>query len=90
MKTFNYSYIALGLSIVLMLAVITGSKTSSEGATTLPLLTLLVITEFAFIVTAIGVYVGTKHILSVGIKPAYLIATIICALLSVRFLFFWN
>jgi len=88
MKTINYPYIALGLGIILILVVVTGSKTSSEGDTTIPLLTLLVISEFAFIVTAVGTYIGTRHILSGGIKPVYMTVTIICALLSVSFLFF--
>ena len=87
MKTSNFPYIALGLGIILLLVVITGSKTSNEGAATIPLLTLLVISEFAFIVTAIGVYIGTRHILSTGIKAVYITVTIICAILSVRFLF---
>lgn len=88
MKTFNFPYIALGLGIVLMLVVMKGSELNSEGATTIPLLTLLVVTEFAFILTAIGVYIGTRHMLSTGIKTVYMTVTIICAILSVRFLFY--
>ena len=86
MKTYNFPYIASGLGIFLMLVVIAGSITSSEGVLTIPLLTLLIISEFAFIVTAIGAYIGARHMLSVGIKPVYITVTIICAILSVRFL----
>jgi hypothetical protein len=70
-----------------MLVVVKGSELNSEGATTIPLLTLLVISEFAFIVTAIGTYIGARHMLSAGIKTVYMVVTIICAILSVRFLF---
>ena len=46
-----------------------GSVTGDDGATAMPLLTLLVVSEFAFFVTAVGAYLGVMQILSVGIKP---------------------
>ena len=86
MKTVNLPYIALGLGLLLILVVTKGSETGSDGATALPLLTLLIISEFAFFITAAGVIFGVKHICSVGIKPVYTITIILCALLSVRFM----
>jgi len=64
---------------MLMFAVINCSKTSSKGGTTFPLSILVLICEVAFIVTELGAYVRTRRILSIGIKPAYIITTILCA-----------
>ena len=86
MKSSNFPYIASGLGLFLLLVVMKGSEPASDGATALPLLTLLIISEFSFIVTAVGAYIGLKHIRSVGIKPTYMIITVVCILLSVRFM----
>ncbi len=87
MKTYNFPYIALGLGMILMLAVMKGSAIRGEGETALPVLTLLIMSEFAFFVTAAGGYIGIRHSLSTGIKPVYTVITALCILLSVRFLF---
>lgn len=87
MKTYNFPYIALSLGLLLMLAVMKGSEIRGEGETALPVLTLLMISEFAFFVTAAGAYIGIRHSLSTGIKPVYTMITALCILLSVRFLF---
>lgn len=86
MKSYNFPYIALGLGLFLMLVVMKGSELGDEGHTNLPILTLLFVSEFAFFVTAIGGYIGIKKILAIGIKPVYLIITIFCVLLSIRFI----
>lgn len=86
MKTFDFPYIASGIGLFLILVVMKGSEPGSDGATALPLLTLLIISEFAFIVTAIGAFIGLKHLWSAGIRPAYMIITALCILLSVRFM----
>jgi len=86
MKKINFPYIALGLGLFLMLLVVFGSKTQGEAGTVLPLLSLLVMSEFAFFVTAIAAYIGVSHIVSTGIKPLYAITTLLCLLLSLRFM----
>jgi hypothetical protein len=88
MKTFKFPYIALGFGLFFMLVTVKGSEINSDGSTLLPLLTLLVVSEFAFFVTAAGVYIGVKHIYAVGIKPLYTFITLLCALLSIRFMLF--
>ena len=88
MKKINYPYIALGLGLFLMLVVIKGSEIRADGATAIPLLTLLIISEFAFFATAAGVYIGVKHILSDGMKIVYTAITVFCFLLSVRFMMY--
>jgi len=85
MKKSNFLYIALGLGILLVFVVNKGSQID-DGKTSIPLLTLLAISEVAFIVTAIGAYIGIREIRSNGFKLIDTTITIFCALLSARFL----
>lgn len=87
MKTINFPYIAAGLGLMLMLVVMRGQQLDSDGQTVLPLLTLLVVSEFCFFVNAIGLYIGAKQIKSAGFQALYTVTTILCALLAIRFLF---
>jgi len=86
MKKINFPYVALGLGVFLMLIVVFGSMTQGETGTVLPLLSLLVVSEFAFFLTAIAGYIGVSHLISTGIKPFYAITTLLCLLLSLRFM----
>jgi hypothetical protein len=85
MKQENFPFIASGLGLFLMLLLIKGSETGEDGSTLIPLLTLLVVSEFAFIVNAIGAYLGIKHTLANGLKPLYAVVTLLCALLAIFF-----
>ncbi len=87
MKASHFPYIALGLGLTLLLAVIKGSEQTSEGETLLPLLTLLLMSEFAVIVNAIGAYLGIKQIRTAGATPAYTLIIFTCMLLCVIFLY---
>lgn len=87
MKTYHFPYIAVSLGVVLFLIVLQGSQAVGDGYK-LPLLTLLIVSEGAFIITAIGVYTGIKYRTQVENKLLYTIATILCLLLSIRFLTF--
>ena len=86
MKTFNFPYVALGLGLFLMLLLVKGGEVGPDGAVLLPLLTRMIISEFAFFVTAFAVYIGVKHIRVIGMKPVYTSATLLCLVLSARFL----
>ena len=86
MKVTLFPYLAVVLGIILMMIVITGSSTGTEGGPAIPLLTLLVISEFAVFVTAIGAFLGFKHFRSASHKPVYLAASVTCALLAIRFM----
>ncbi len=46
MKTQDFPYIALALGAFLLLVVLKGSQIGSDGLSYLPLLTLLVVSEF--------------------------------------------
>lgn len=86
MKKFNFPYIALGLGLFLMLVVYKGSVIGDNGGTSIPLLTLLAISEVAFFVTTIGAYIGVKKILSDGVRLIDAVIAICCALLAIKFL----
>jgi len=86
MKTINFPYIALSLCSILLLLVLRGRHIGPDGATEIPLLTLLVVSEFSFIVTAIGAYIGFKECRSKGIVSIYTLATVSCLLLSIYFM----
>ena len=86
MKTIHFPYIALALSSFLLLVVSKGSQVGADGLTLMPLLTLLVVSEFCFFVSSIGTYIGIKNIKSFGIRSVYALSTLLCALLSIRFL----
>ena len=87
MKTHYFPYIALGSGLFLLLVVSVGNKTGTEGETILPLLTLLIVSEFSFFITAIGVCIGVRHSLAFGKNPIYIFVTAGCALLALRFIF---
>ena len=86
MTKINFPYIAFALGLVFTLVVMKGSETNDSGVTSLPLLTLLVISEFSFFVTAIGALIGFQHFKSASRKPIYLTAIVLCLLLAVRFM----
>lgn len=86
MKRSPFPYIAVALGLALLLAVTKRSTTNAEGETLLPLLTLLLACEFGLILSAFGAYFGVRQIRSVGLAPGYVVASVVCVLLSVCFL----
>ena len=93
MKFNNFAFIASGLGITLMLIALRGGQLTEDGSTALPLLTLLIICEFAGIVTGIGAYSGVMRIRDQGLSAVMVTLTGLCVVLSVSFLFlglqFW-
>jgi hypothetical protein len=93
MKTVNFPYIALALGLLLMLVVLKGSETVTDTlgdeTTVLPLLTLLIVNECAFLLTAVGAFIGLRYIKSINyqfsLKPLYTMTTLLCILLTIQF-----
>ncbi|MGR9089861.1 MAG: hypothetical protein ACU85U_04685 [Gammaproteobacteria bacterium] len=79
MQTRQFPLIALGFGIVLGLVTVVGS-------TTLPLLTRLVVAEFAFFVTSIGAFMSFRQSRGQGIKSPTLLTGVLCGALAVFFL----
>ncbi len=90
MKTINFPYLALALGVFLLLVVTIGSKTDADGITALPLLTLLIFSEGAFLLTAVGSYIGLKELYTYKFdfrkNPFYFMTTVICVLLTIQFI----
>ncbi len=86
MKTRDFPYIALALGAFLLLLVLRGSQTANDGLTSLPLLTLLVVSEFSFFVNAIGAYIGFTQLRKTGFQPLYGLITLLCLVLSLYFM----
>ncbi|WP_455376026.1 hypothetical protein [Kaarinaea lacus] len=86
MKLTALPYFAVGIGVPLMLVVVKGSQAASDGSTLIPLLTLLVVSEFAFFLNAVGVFIGIKQIRAVGIQPLYALVTVFCVLLAIAFM----
>ena len=89
MKTINFPYIALALGLFLLLVITRGSETDAEGITALPLLTLLIVNECAFFLTAAAAYIGIKQLYTSGFNfkknPVYIMTTVLCILLTIQF-----
>ncbi len=83
----HFPYIALPLGILFFLIVSIGRQVDAEGATALPLLTLLVLSEFAFFATGIAAFIGFKQTRVDGFKPVYVVSSVLCLLLSISFMF---
>ncbi len=86
MKKEHFPFIASALGLFLMLLVVKGSEVREDGITLIPLLTLLIVSEFAFFVNAIGAYIGIKQTMAIGVKPVYGLVTLLCIILTIFFL----
>jgi heme/copper-type cytochrome/quinol oxidase subunit 3 len=82
----QFPFVALGIGLFMLLLVIKGSELGDDGTTIIPLLTLLIVSEFAFFVTAVGAYLGIRQIQANGIKPLNAVITLLCMVLAVGFL----
>lgn len=89
MKTVNFPYLALALALFLLMVVTRGSEPGSDGETALPLLTLLIINECAFLLSVAGAFIGLRYLKSIDFKistkPLYTMTTTICILLTIQF-----
>lgn len=86
MKTINFPYLAAVLGVICLLIVMLGGATDTDGNTALPLLTLLIINECAFFLTAAGSFIGIKQIHAASFNAFYFTTTLLCILLTVQFI----
>jgi len=85
---FNIPGVAAAIGLLLFLLLARTSLFSNGGEPTLPLLTLLFISEFGFLLTGIGGFISAKRVIGGDRKPAALLLTLACGVLSVAFLAF--
>lgn len=83
----NFPYVALFLGMTFMVIVTFGGQINeATNNTRLPLLTLLLICEFAFFLTAIAAYMTIKQMMLVGYNSKMLIVAILCIMSAITFL----
>ena len=82
----NFPFIALALGLFLMAVLIKTGATDAGAESMLPLLTVLIISEFGFIVMAIAVFLGGKTLLKNGFDIVLAVVTLLCGMLGVEFL----
>ncbi len=85
MKKVYFPYLAAALCLTFLPIILLGNTADEEGVRVVPLLSLLVINEFAFFVAIAGAYIGIQHLLVGGFKPFYGLATLVCIVLSIQF-----
>ncbi len=77
----------MGIGLVLMAVLLVAGSPGDETRRMLPLLTLLIISEFGMFVTGIGAWLGIDTIRVTGFRPVMLFLIVGCAVLSAAFLF---
>ena len=82
----TFPFVALFLGLFFLALLLLNGVASSAGENLMPLLTLLIISEFGFIVTGIGAITGLLAMTGNGLKLKILFVAVACALLSVKFL----
>ena len=79
------TWLALGIGLAIAMVVLPGSQRDESGNTILPLLTLLLLNEFGFVLSAVGAVLGVNRLRRTGLRFALLAAVAGCVLLAVVF-----
>ena len=87
MGKLGFPWLALGLGLLVAVGLLAAGALSPEADYELPLLTMLIVNEFGFFVTAIGAGIGINHMLKDGMQPPLLMITFACAVLASGFLY---
>ena len=87
MGNLGFPGLALGIGVMVAAGLLQSGVLAPGGDYALPLLTLLIVNEFGFFVTAIGAGVGINTMLNRGVRPAVLLLTLGCAVLALGFLY---
>lgn len=87
MQNFSYPWLALGLGLLVAFGLLQSGALPADGDYALPMLTMLIINEFGFFVTAIGAGVGINKLRAGGFRLPMLLATLGCSVLAAGFLY---
>ncbi|MGD2081591.1 MAG: hypothetical protein PVF91_01410 [Chromatiales bacterium] len=82
----RFPWVALGVGLILALVLVQSGATSPATEQALPLLTLLLISEFGFLVTAVGALLGARTLVSRGFVLRQALVVAGCTALSAGFL----
>ena len=87
MGKLTFPWLALGLGLLVAAGLLASGALSPGGNYDLPLLTMLIVNEFGFFVTAIGAGVGINTLIKDGAQPSLLMVIIACAVMAAGFLY---
>jgi hypothetical protein len=82
-----FPWLALSLGLLVALGLTGSGALGPAEAYRLPVLTLLIINEFGFFLTAIGAGIGINRLLAQGMQPGLLFSAIGCGVLAAGFLY---
>lgn len=85
MKKQAFPWIALGLGLLIAVTLLGSGALRPADEYVLPLLTLLIVNEFGFLLTAIGAYIGIQTLWKQGIRISLLVTTLGCGALVAAF-----
>jgi hypothetical protein len=87
MGKLGFPWLALGMGLLVAIGLLAAGVLSPEADYDLPLLTMLIVNEFGFFVTAIGAGVGINTLLKDGLQPTLLMVIVACAVMAAGFLY---
>lgn len=83
----GFPALAFGMGLLVAAGLLLSGVLAPDADHALPLLTLLIVDEFGFFVTAIGAGVGINALLKRGMQWPLLLLVVGCALLAAGFLY---
>ena len=87
MGKLTFPWLAMGLGLLVAVGLVASGVLSPEANYDLPLLTMMIVNEFGFFVTAIGAGIGINILLKDGMQPPLLMVTVACGIMAAGFLF---
>jgi len=87
MQNLSYPWLALGLGLLVAFGLLQSGALRADGNYALPMLTMLIINEFGFFVTAIGAGVGINKLLAGGVRTPLLLVTLGAGVQAAGFLY---
>ena len=86
MKKQAFPWIALSLGLLVMVTLLGAGALRPAEEYALPMLTMLIVDEFGFFLTAIGAGIGISVLMKEGVRVSLLITTLACIILCIGFL----
>lgn len=86
MLRISFPWLALGLGLLIALVLVATGAVGPEADRRLPLLTLLIVTEFGFFLTAIGSGLALRSLIHQGFSGSLIISALGCGMLAAGFL----
>lgn len=86
MNKTNFPFIALAIGLFLMGVLYITGAIDPDTELALPLLTVLIISEFGFIVMAAAVFLGIQTMAKNGFDIVLSVVTLLCGMLAVEFM----